>query len=213
MLYKITEKAAKNDYLCRENIQTMGKQKIPQKSSKKKTKSNIVSSILNFFNRNSQKAFNYKQIAADLGLKTEAERLNVKSALENMKADSFILEVSRGKYKSNTRGLFLEGKFERRSSGKNFFVPEDGSENVFIAERNSAHAMNGDKVRVQLLANRKGKDAEGEVTEILERVQTRFVGTLDVQKHFAFLIMDSKILANDIFIPMENLKGDRKSVV
>ena len=207
MLYKITEKAAKNDYLCRENIQTMGKQKIPQKSSKKKTKSNIVSSILNFFNRNSQKAFNYKQIAADLGLKTEAERLIVKSALENMKADSFILEVSRGKYKSNTRGLFLEGKFERRSSGKNFFVPEDGSENVFIAERNSAHAMNGDKVRVQLLANRKGKDAEGEVTEILERVQTRFVGTLDVQKHFAFLIMDSKILANDIFIPMENLKG------
>ncbi|GAB6012020.1 ribonuclease R [Viscerimonas tarda] len=185
----------------------MGKQKIPQKTSRKKTKSNIVSSILNFFNRNTQKVFNYKQVSSDLGLKTEAERLSVKSTLENLKEERFILEISSGKYRSNTRGTLLDGRFERRSSGKNFFIPEDNSENVFIAERNSAHAMNGDKVRIQMLANRKGKEPEGEVIEILERRQTRFVGTLDVQKYFAFLIMDSKILANDIFIPAESLNG------
>jgi ribonuclease R len=185
----------------------MGKQKNLQKTTQKKKKINIVSAILNFFNRNTQKAFNYKQVAAELGLKTDAERLSVRTVLENLQADRFILEVSRGKYKSNTRGLFLEGIFERRSSGKNFFVPEDGTENIFIAERNSAHAMNGDKVRIQMLANRKGREPEGEVVEILERRQTRFVGTLDVQKHFAFLDMDSKILANDIFIPSDNLNG------
>lgn len=187
----------------------MGKQKIPQKTSKRKKKSDIVASVLNFFNRNTQKSFNYKQVSADLGVKTEAERLAVRATLEHLKDDDFILEVSRGKYKSNTRGIFLEGHFERKSSGKNFFVPEDESEKVFIAERNSAHAMNGDRVRIQMLAKRKGKDPEGEVVEILERTQTRFVGTLDVQKHFAFLVMDSKILANDIFIPAENLNGGK----
>ena len=67
--------------------------------------------------------------------------------------------------------------------------------------------MNGDRVKIQMLAKRKGRDPEGEVLEILERKQTTFVGTLDVQKQFAFLVMDSKILANDIFIPKDNLKG------
>ena len=50
-----------------------------------------------------------------------------------------------------------------------------------IAERNSICAMNGDRVRVQLLAKRRRSDTEGAVIEILERAQNRFVGVLDVQ--------------------------------
>lgn len=187
----------------------MAKKRIPHKTEKRRSKPQIITSIINFFNNNSAESYNYKQICADLGLKTEPEKQLVVSILEDLRDDNYIVEISRGKYKSNTRGAMLEGRFERRSNGKNFFVPEDGSENIFVAERNSAHAMNGDRVRIQVLAKRKGKDAEGEVTEILERKQSSFVGTLSVQKNYAFLEMDSKILANDIFIPMENLKGGK----
>ncbi|MDU1905597.1 MAG: ribonuclease R [Dysgonomonas sp.] len=187
----------------------MAKSKIPHKSTKRKKKSDIVKSVINFFNNNIEKSYNYKQIASDLGIKTHPERLLLMDILAEMTEDAFIIETGRGKYKSNTRGILLEGHFERRSNGKNFFVPEDEGENIFVAERNSAHAMNGDKVRIQMLARRKGRDPEGEVVEILERKQTRFVGTLSVQQHFAFLEMDSKILANDIFIPKEKLKGGK----
>lgn len=165
--------------------------------------------VVNFFNKNTEKAYNYKQIGADLSIKTQPERMLLMNILENMVEDAFIIDTGKGKYKSNTRGLFLEGHFERRSTGKNFFVPDDGGENVFVAERNSAHAMNGDRVRIQMLARRKGRGSEGEIVEILERKQTRFVGTLNVQKFFAFLEMDSKILANDIFIPKEKLKNGK----
>lgn len=165
--------------------------------------------VVNFFNKNTEKAYNYKQIGADLGIKTQPERMLLMNILENMVEDAFIIDTGKGKYKSNTRGLFLEGHFERRSTGKNFFVPDDGGENVFVAERNSAHAMNGDRVRIQMLARRKGRGSEGEIVEILERKQTRLVGTLNVQKFFAFLEMDSKILANDIFIPKEKLKNGK----
>lgn len=165
--------------------------------------------VVNFFNKNTEKAYNYKQIGADLGIKNQPERMLLMNILENMVEDAFIIDTGKGKYKSNTRGLFLEGHFERRSTGKNFFVPDDGGENVFVAERNSAHAMNGDRVRIQMLARRKGRGSEGEIVEILERKQTRFVGTLNVQKFFAFLEMDSKILANDIFIPKEKLKNGK----
>ena len=188
----------------------MSKNNIPSKPTKKRKKKNdLVSMVVNFFNKNTETAYNYKQIGADLGIKTQPERMLLMNILENMVEDAFIIDTGKGKYKSNTRGLFLEGHFERRSTGKNFFVPDDGGENVFVAERNSAHAMNGDRVRIQMLARRKGRGSEGEIVEILERKQTRFVGTLNVQKFFAFLEMDSKILANDIFIPKEKLKNGK----
>lgn len=187
----------------------MTKNKFPHKPVKRKNKKNIISDVINFFNKNINGSYNYKQISADIGLKTHPEKLLLIDVLGEMTKDTFITDNGKGQYKSNTRGLFLEGNFERRSSGKNFFVPEDGSENVFVAERNTAHAMNGDKVRIQMLAKRKDKSAEGKVVEILERKQTRFVGTLNVHKHFAFLEMDSKILVNDIFIPIEKIKGGK----
>ncbi|SHF63654.1 ribonuclease R [Dysgonomonas macrotermitis] len=195
----------------------MSKNKVPSKTPKKRKKKNdLVSMVINFFNKNTEKAYNYKQIGAEIGIKTQPERMLLMNILSDMVEDAFVIDTGKGKYKSNTRGLFLEGHFERRSSGKNFFVPDDGGENVFVAERNSAHAMNGDRVRLQMLARRKGRGSEGEIVEILDRKQTRFVGTLNVQKFFAFLEMDSKILANDIFIPRDKLKegktGDKALV-
>lgn len=187
----------------------MSKNKAPHKKDKRKTKSDITNSVVNFFNKNSSESFGIKQVAEKLGFKKPAEKQLINNILYDLQEDDFIIETGKGKYKSNNRGIFVEGVFERRSNGKNFFVPdgESDSAHIFIAERNSAHAMNGDRVKIQMLAKRKGRDPEGEVLEILERKQTTFVGTLDVQKQFAFLVMDSKILANDIFIPKENLKG------
>ncbi|WP_108823029.1 ribonuclease R [Dysgonomonas sp. Marseille-P4361] len=189
----------------------MGKNRIPHKSDKKRGKKEITKSIVNFFNSNSADSFSHKQIVEKIGLKKPVEKEIVANVLYNLLEDAFIVETAKGKFKSNNRGLFLEGIFERRSNGKNFFVPDGDAEDshIFIAERNSEHAMDGDRVKVQMLAKRKGRAPEAEVVEILERKRTTFVGVLDVQKHFAFLVMDSKFLANDIFIPRENLKGGK----
>ena len=84
-----------------------------------------------------------------------------------------------------------------------------GGDPIFIAERNSAHAMAGDKVRIAFYAKRRGREAEGEVIEILERANDTFVGTLEVAKSYAFLVTENRTLANDIFIPKEKLKGGK----
>ncbi len=101
------------------------------------------------------------------------------------------------------------GTFQRKSNGKNSFIPEGGGDPIFVAERNSAHAMNNDKVKITFYAKRKNKDAEGEVIEILERANDTFVGTLEVAKSYAFLVTENRTLANDIFIPKEKLKGGK----
>ncbi|MDL2223912.1 ribonuclease R [Bacteroidales bacterium OttesenSCG-928-M06] len=176
----------------------------PQKRLKKK---DIIQRIINFFNTHPKETMNYKQVSAEIGITTQAGRIMVVDILDTLFLEDFLVEVSRGKYKLNGLGSIAEGKFERRSNGKNSFIPNDGGSPLFVAERNAMHAMNGDKVRVQIFAKRKGRETEAEVIEILERAENTFVGILEVTKNYAYLIVDSKILSNDIFIPKNKLKG------
>lgn len=185
----------------------MSKKAASQEPLSKPRKKDLTVLITDFLTENKDKQFNYKQIAAALNVKGEDGRRVLIKVLDKLRDDDIILESSRSRYRINNRGLILDGRFERRSNGKNFFVPDDDGNIIYIPERNSKHAMNGDRVRIQLLAKRKRADTEGAVIEILERAQSRFVGVLEVQRHFAFLVMDSKYLSNDIFIPKEELRG------
>jgi ribonuclease R len=185
----------------------MSKKVGQQNNEAKPKKKDLAISVTEFLKDNNDKQFNYKQIAAAIDVRREEGRRVLIKVLDKLRDEEMLLESSRGRYRINNRGLLLEGRFERRSNGKNFFVPEDDGNIIYIPERNSKHAMNGDRVRVQLLAKRKRAESEGTVVEILEHKQSRFVGVLEVQKHFAFLVMDSKFLSNDIFIPKEDLLG------
>ena len=178
-------------------------------SRKKIGKKALAQVVVDFLTQNRGKEYNYKQLAAAINVTGEAERCILIKVLDKLRDEDIILETSRGRYRINDRRLMLEGRFERRSNGKNFFVPDDDGNIVFISERNSKHAMNGDRVRVQLLAKRKHAETEGVVVDILKRSDTHYIGTLEVKKHYAFLVMDSKILANDIFIPFDFLGGGK----
>ncbi|MEG0993267.1 MAG: ribonuclease R [Bacteroidales bacterium] len=172
-------------------------------------KKELLPQIIAFFEEQPSLSFNYKQVSEAIGVKRDMQRQQVFGLLEELKNDDFLLEVSLGKFKLNKRGKEVIGKFERRSNGKNQLIPEDGGDGIFVAERNAMRAMNGDKVKVLLSARKKGEAPEGEVIEIIERVPQTFVGVLDVQQHYAFLINDNKFLANDIFIPKDKLKGGK----
>ena len=179
-----------------------------RKGSKRIKKEDMLASVVEFFNQDRKRAFNYKQVAHGVGATTTPQKQMVFQLLEGMAEQNFLIEVSPGKYKANSRGTEVIGRFERRVNGKNHVITDD-NESIFIAERNAMHAMDGDRVRVLVYAKRRGHDAEGEVVEIVEKTPQIFVGTLEVQKHFAFLLTDNKVLANDIFIPKTALKGGK----
>ena len=178
------------------------------KGSKRIKKEDMLASVVEFFNQDRKRAFNYKQVAHGVGATTTPQKQMVFQLLEGMAEQNFLIEVSPGKYKAYSRGTEVIGRFERRVNGKNHVITDD-DESIFIAERNAMHAMDGDRVRVLVYAKRRGHDAEGEVVEIVEKTPQIFVGTLEVQKHFAFLLTDNKVLANDIFIPKTALKGGK----
>ncbi len=180
-----------------------------ESKGKRMRKKDMIKAVLTVFETTPNGIFNYKQISATIGANTHPMKAMVVEILQELATEGIIAETDRGRYRLNALGTIAIGTFNRRSNGKNSFTPEDGGASIFIAERNSGHAMDGDKVKVQLFARRKGSEPEGEVIEILESKERTFVGKLQVTKGFAFLITEDKTLANDIFIPKEKLKDGK----
>ncbi len=162
-----------------------------------------------FVSQQKGNTYNYRQVSHAIGASTAAQQRNVALLLVEMAFNGDIIEVSPGKYKSPQRGNEAVGTFVRRNNGKNSVVTDNDGETLMIAERNSMHALNGDKVRVNIAAHRRGAEPEAEVIEIIEKKEQTFIGTLKVERHFGYLLTDSKFLATDIFIPKSKLKGGK----
>lgn len=180
-----------------------------KKAGKRMKKKELAKTLLDFFHTKQNEVISLKYLFAELKLTTHPLKMLCMDILADLLADDYITEVDKNKYKLNNHGVEMTGTFQRKSNGKNSFIPEGGGEPIFVAERNSGHAMNKDKVRIAFYAKRKNHDAEGEVIEILERANDTFVGTLEVEKSYAFLVTENRTLANDIFIPKDKLKGGK----
>lgn len=187
----------------------MAKKKKEKKGGKHLKKKELVEILLNYFRTKPNEAFSLKQLFQALKLTTHPGKMLCIDVVEEMLEDNFLIEIEKGRYKINDKGQILTGTFVRKSNGKNSFIPEEGGEPIFIAERNSAHAMNNDKVKVSLCAKRKKHQLEAQVIEILEHANETFVGVLKVSKNYAFLLTETSTLANDIFIPKDKLKGGK----
>lgn len=187
----------------------MAKKKKEKKGGKHLKKKELVEMLLNYFRTKPSEAFSLKQLFQALKLTTHPGKMLCIDVVEEMVEDNFLIEIEKGRYKINDKGQILTGTFQRKSNGKNSFIPDDGGEPIFIAERNSAHAMNNDKVKISLCAKCKKRQVEGQVIEILEHANETFVGVLKVSKNYAFLLTEANTLANDIFIPKDKLKGGK----
>lgn len=184
----------------------MAKKKQKSGSSTRVRKTELVRNIINIFNENPEKTFNYKQISTLMDIKSESQRVFINQLLYELLDEDFLVEISRGKFKVNSRGGYIEGVIERQGV-KTYLLPDDGGELVFIPERKTNHALLKDRVKVFLYAHRRGQQPEGEVVEIIKRAQDTFVGVLEVSENYAFLILDNRIMTNDIFIPQNKLNG------
>ncbi len=163
--------------------------------------------VVDYFNNHNKGSFNYKQVAVDLGITGRSNQYLIADLLDDLTRDGFLVELVPGKYQASEITSASEGVFVRRSNGKNSVIIDNSEVPIFVAERNSMHALNGDRVKVHLCAQRKGMEPEARVLEVLEKKEQVFIGTLKVDKNFAFLQTDSKFLACDIFIPKNKLKG------
>jgi ribonuclease R len=180
-----------------------------KKAGKRIKKSALAEMLIALFRDQPQNTLSKRYIFSTLRLTTHPLKMLCMDILHEMVGDNFLCEPEKGFYQLVSHGAIEIGVFKRNRNGKNLFTPDHGGETVFIAERNSGHAMDGDRVKVAFYAKRKHKGVEGEVIEIVERAEATFIGTLEVTRNFAFLSTENRTLANDIFIPKDKLKGGK----
>jgi ribonuclease R len=176
-----------------------------------KKQADLTDKIVKILAQNANKAFNYKQIGAKLELDDTQSRNQIIKDLKILAAQKKIDEVEPGKYLVVEASKdYYEGKIDMTGRKTAYFVCTDFEEDVFIPTNNLNHALDGDTVKVYVYNRRKGKRAEGEVIEVIERKKTDFVGVIDIQKNFAFVSTANPKMYTDIFISKDKL-GDAEN--
>ena len=184
----------------------MGKGK---KGGKRMSKKQLSERLQDFFASQPGKTLSFKEIFRALKLDTHPLKMLAIDIMEEMTWDDFLTRVTESSYKLNTKGQVQEGTFIRKSNGKNSFLPDDGGTPIFVSERNSMWATNGDRVKVSFMARRKKHIKEAQVIEILQRSKDQFVGRLRVDRNMAYLITPENTFVHDIIIPKRKLKGGK----
>ena len=187
-----------------------------RRGGKRMTKKQLAKVLEAFFSSQPDKTLTLKEIFHSLRLNTHPLKMLAMDIMDEMSWDDAITKVSDNSYKLNTNGQVQEGRFVRKSNGKNSFIPDGSDKPIFVSERNSMSALTGDRVRVSMMARRRNHIKEAQVIEILQRAKDQFVGRLRVDKDIAFLVTSENTMAQNILIPKNKLKGgktDDKAVV
>ncbi|WP_104735125.1 ribonuclease R [Hanstruepera ponticola] len=177
-----------------------------RKSSKNKI-SNLTNTILSILKKERNKSFNYKQIAAKIGVDDASSRNQIIKKLQQLKAKQEIEEVERGKFKAIVTTEYHTGILDLSHKGSGYIISDDFEEDVFIASNNINRALNGDEVEFYAYKRLKRGRREGEITQVLKRAKNDYVGVIQIQnnKNFAFVIPDSTKMYKDIFVPINKI--------
>ncbi len=179
------------------------------KGKKRLSKKQIAEMLQTLFQQNPNEVFSCKQIFKALKFDTHPVKMMAIDLMEEMTWDDFLTKTSENSYRLNLKTQVQEGTFIRKANGKNSFQPDDGGKPIFVSERNSMFALNGDRVKVAMMARREKHIKEAMVVEILSHKMDQAVGKLKVEKDYAFLITEGNIFVHDILVPKKKLKGGK----
>lgn len=177
-----------------------------RRGSSNKSK-NLTESILVILRKNNSNPYNYKQIASQLGLDDPSSRNQIIKKLKKLQVEKTIQEVERGKYILTPSQNYYTGSVDMAGRGQGYIIVEDLEEDIYVKSKNLNKSLHGDIVEVYVFKRRKGGKTEGEVTRIIKRNKTEFVGTIDITDRFAFVNVSDHKMVTDIFISKNNLNG------
>ena len=177
-----------------------------RKSKSRKGISNLTNTILGILKKDRNQTYNYKQIAAKLGVNDASSRNQIIKTLAKLAAKQEIEQVDRGKFKAIVSAEYHTGILDLSARGSGYVISDDFEDDIFIASNNMNKALDGDEVEIYVYKRRKRGKLEGEITQIIKRARSEYVGVIQVNDKFAFVIPDSTKMHKDIFVPISKIK-------
>mgnify|MGYP001391714866 CR=1 FL=1 len=182
-------------------------------SKTKKERKRLKKQILSFYRENSNKSFNYKQIASFLGLKKEKEKKKVDAVLVNLNKQKILLEKKKGKYIYLQKGEATHtSKLSLLPSGKGKVYLSDKKEEYIIPNGKLNRALDGDIINFTVIdRNKTARDIN-----VVERNKKEYVGELILKSDYGFVLTKRGAMYTDVFIEsseIKNYKSGEKVVV
>jgi len=181
-----------------------------------KKKGNIIKDltrkILKLLNQSPNQSFNYKQISSKLALTDANAKNQIIQKLEALKSQKKVKEVERGKFKILPMDKYYIGTIDATTNGNGYFICDELEHDIYIPARNLNKALDKDTVKIYVYNRRNSKKQEGDVVEIIERFKTEFVGVLQLNRNFGFVVPDDSKMYADIFIPQKKLHDAKDGV-
>ena len=142
-----------------------------------------------------------------MGISDTDGKTQILKKLAELTANKKIKEVDRGKFQINEDRKYSLGTLDITSNGNGYFISEDYEEDIFIPNVNLGKGLHGDMVKVYVYKKRRSNKLEADVVEVVERAKSDFVGVLQLNKNFGFVLPDSNKMYADIFISQSKLNG------
>lgn len=186
---------------------------MPKRNKKRRNKNKIeglTQSILAILRKDHSKPHNYKQLAAKLGVDDPSSRNQIIKKLRSLQTEGTIQEIDRGKFIITPSQNYYTGRVDVAGRGQGYIIVDDLEEDILVKNKNLNKALQGDTVEVYVFKRRRGGKTEGEITKIIERKKTEFVGVIDIQENFAFVDVTDHKMYTDIFIPKNKINGAKQ---
>ncbi|MDB4015747.1 ribonuclease R [Flavobacteriaceae bacterium] len=161
------------------------------------------------FRDNTGKQYNYKEVSGVLNIKDTKTRDEIIKILNRLTTEKILSSPSKGKYTLVKASKdYYQGTLDVTSTGRGFVICEDLEHDIMIPKNNINRAFQGDLVEVYVYKRKQKSGAfEGEIVTILERKKTQFVGVLQIEKNYAFVLTRGPRMYTDFFIDKKQLDG------
>jgi len=155
------------------------------------------------------------QLCKILQLEDEDQQEALRRRLIAMSRDGQIISNRRGAYGLAAHMELIAGHVQGKKDGFGFFVPDDGSEDMFLSPREMSRLFDGDRVLARLTGLDNRGRREGMVVEILARRYKEIVGRFYREQGIGLVVPDSKRITHEILIPEGQSRdaGDGQYVV
>lgn len=185
----------------------MGRKKKKIYKKKGRVIKDLTRNIFKILNEDSNKYYNYRQIAAKMGVTDTDGKTQILQKLVELTAKKKIKEIDRGKYQIAEDRKYFIGTLDVTRSGNAYFICDDFETDIFVPSVNLGKALHEDTVRAYVYQRKRSRKLEADVVEIIERSKQEFVGTLQMSKNFGFVIPDNDRIPVDIFVPKSKING------
>lgn len=172
--------------------------------------------LLVHFREHKKRQFTVKELSKELALYDSVPNSKLRKVLDKLADSGSINYTEKGRYHhaANSKlpsGKSMVGTIQIVRAGFGFLLTEEGDD-IFINADNLNKALNGDIVKVRLIKSRSrrgGGRPTGVVEEIVTRVRTSFVGTLENVGRNYVMVCDDPRMNTDFFVDADKVNGGK----